>query len=442
MAETGARPPAHRYDVAIVGARCAGAALAQRLAFAGLSVVLLDSAKLPSDQPNSTHLVQPPGMRDLDALGVGAAVRELSPALRAVRLSYGGSEARFPYEGAAHCLRRDKLDALLMQAALDAGAELRAESKVIDLMRDQAGAVTGVVVQRSGQPAERIAAGLVVGADGRNSTVAKLVSAKEYIAYDGPRAVYWGYWPRPAGWEKHELYNTFEGDEAHTIFPTDGDMLLISSVPPLERAETWRKDHRTFYIESVRSYPTIASAVEGLEPVGRVHGVLKPRYFFRTSAGPGWALIGDAGHHKDFVAGLGISDALSDAREVAGAILDGSPDALARWWRRRDVERIELFHWARELGRAGTTDDVLRMGIGGLGRSGMPLQGNFNEVLAGRLPAYSLVPELKAIGWIAASVAKGDVSPLLAMPGFLLRRTQARRAKRRARACLRELGRG
>ncbi len=144
----------------IVGARCAGAALAQRLAAAGRSVALLDAAKLPSDQHTSTHLIQPPGMAELDLLGVGDAVRAASPTLRAVRLSYDGNEARLPYRdgGEAHCLRRETLDGFLQQAAVKAGAELRPESKVIDLLRDESGRVEGVVARVGGEATEQLCA--------------------------------------------------------------------------------------------------------------------------------------------------------------------------------------------------------------------------------------------------------------------------------------------
>src|SRR5437899_932979 len=104
-----------RYDVVIVGARCAGAALAIHLRRAGVSVTLVDSAVLPSDQPMSTHLVQPPGMDELDALGVGVHVHALAPALHASRFDFDGRTfvLRYGTGRAAHCLRREKLDALL-----------------------------------------------------------------------------------------------------------------------------------------------------------------------------------------------------------------------------------------------------------------------------------------------------------------------------------------
>jgi flavin-dependent dehydrogenase len=54
-----------RYDVVIVGARCAGATLATFLARGGASVVLLDKDRLPSDQILSTHTIHPPGLDSL-----------------------------------------------------------------------------------------------------------------------------------------------------------------------------------------------------------------------------------------------------------------------------------------------------------------------------------------------------------------------------------------
>ena len=145
----------------------------------------------------------------------------------------------------------------------------------------------------------------------------------EYLGYDAPRAVYWAYWQRPAAWDPHEFHNTFEGTDARVIFPCDGDQLLIATVPPLDRARRWREDHVAAYLADIRAYKVISPHLGKDVPVGEIRGVLKLRYFFRTSAGPGWALIGDAGHHKEFVVGLGISDALRDARGLASAILEG-----------------------------------------------------------------------------------------------------------------------
>jgi menaquinone-9 beta-reductase len=422
------------FDVVIVGARCAGAALALRLASEGRSVALLDAARLPSDQTTSTHLIHPPGIDELEDLGIADAVRRESPALGAVWLCFDGARARLPYRDGrvAHCLRREKLDALLQQAAVEAGAELRDQSRVIDLVRDEHGTVRGVVVQHHGARTERIAVDLVVGADGRNSTIAKLTAAQEYLGYDGPRSVYWAYWQRPAGWDPHELHNTFEGHNARVIFPSDGDELLIATVPPIEIAERWRSRHTDAYLADIAAYEPISSHLGDARPVGRVRGVLRPRYFFRAAVGPGWALIGDARHHKEFVVGLGISDALRDARGLAQAILDEDPIAVERWWRWRDAEQVEMFSWSRELGDSRPVNGLQRLAAARLGES-PALAYRLGDVLDGRLRPYDFVPTAGAARWILTSVLRGDATPLTPLFEVAGRRLLAGRERRMRR---------
>ena len=74
-----------RYDTVIVGARCAGAALATYLSRAGASVLLLDKSRLPSDQVLSTHTLHPAGMDVLDEVGIGADIRRVSPPMHVMR---------------------------------------------------------------------------------------------------------------------------------------------------------------------------------------------------------------------------------------------------------------------------------------------------------------------------------------------------------------------
>jgi flavin-dependent dehydrogenase len=426
------------FDVIIVGARCAGASLAYHLASAGLSVALLDAATLRTGQPTSTHLIQPPGMKELDALGTGRSVRQLSPALRMARLSFDGREARMPYAPGrvAHCLRRETLDRLLQEAAVTAGATLSAGTRVVNVIRASNGRVGGVEVQRKGGANELLHASLVVGADGRNSTVAKLVGAAEYLGYDGPRSCYWAYWQRPTTWDPHELANFFFGDDAYVVFPTDGDLLLIASAPPIERARRWRTDHTAAYTASVRSCESIAPHIGGEQPVSEVRGVIKTRYFFRVSAGPGWALIGDAGHHKDFFAGLGISDALRDAHELSRAILDTNETELVRWWRRRDVQRIQMFYWASDLGRPEPVDALRRMTAVRLATA-PEVRARFGDIWDGLSP-FDLIPTSRAARWVANSLVHGDPRPLIPLVAAARLRARAKREQRRRRRALKQ----
>jgi flavin-dependent dehydrogenase len=346
------------FDTIIVGARCGGASLATHLARAGQRVLLLDAATFPSDQPLSTHFVSPVGVAWLDELGVGDGVRALAPASHGVRIDLLSSRLEIPFRGgrAGRCLRRLHLDRLLQEAAVRAGTELRDRTKVVDLLRED-GRVVGVVAVHDGVRSEHRAR-VVVGADGRSSRVAELAGAKEYLGYDNPRFGYWAYWPVNKAWdaELRHLGAHFGFDQKRMmrlVFQTDGDLLLIGAIPLVEELPKWKGRYEEAYLETLRASPITAALIEGNAREGDLVGVLKLRYFFREAAGPGFALVGDAGLHKDPTPGYGITDALRDARNLAHAILAGSDAALVRYWRQRDVDSIDLFSFAHDMGSAG-----------------------------------------------------------------------------------------
>jgi flavin-dependent dehydrogenase len=366
---------ARDYDVIIVGARCAGATLAVFLARAGGRVLLVDKDPLPSDYVLSTHGISPPGIDVLDEVGVGDALRTVTPPARIIRINAEGAvlDAHLPDGRAEYCPRRERLDGLLQQAAVDAGAELRDRTRVTSLVRDR-DRVRGVRVLQGGR--EWVCtAGLVVGADGRNSTVAREVEAEEYLGYDARRAGYWGYWNAPTFWHtdaayRFDMYFSHFGGQTGVIFPTDHNQLLIGSWPDADRTASWRADPHGTLCAVLASEPLIGPLLRESRPDGKVRGTLKERFFFRTGAGSGWALVGDAGHHKDFVIGDGITEALLQARGLALAIKEGSDAALIRWWRARDVAAVPWYFFGKEAGAPGPMPELFRVLLAGL--SGHP----------------------------------------------------------------------
>jgi flavin-dependent dehydrogenase len=349
---------AESFDTIIVGARCAGASLGAHLAKAGQRVLMLDAAKLPSDQPLSTHFVGPVGVAWLDELGVGEEVRRLAPPGHGVRIDLLSARLEVPFRNgrAGYCLRRLHLDRLLQENAVRAGAELRDQTKVVDLLRDD-GRIAGVVAEHGGTRSEHRAS-VVIGADGRNSKVAELTGAKEYHGYDNPRFGYWAYWPITKAWtpDLRHLGAYFSFDEKRMMrlaFQTDGDLLLIGVVPLVSELAAWKGRFEEAYLADLRSSPTFAPFIENNVRRSDLIGLIKARYFFREAAGPGFALVGDAGLHKDPSPGLGITDALRDARNLARAVLAGGDAALIRYWRQRDVDSIDLFYFAEQMGNAG-----------------------------------------------------------------------------------------
>jgi flavin-dependent dehydrogenase len=433
------------FDTIVVGARCAGAPLATLLARGGQKVLLLDADRLPCDQPMSTHYIHALGVDWLDELGVGARVRELSPPSRAVRMQLRGSVAqvRYPRGRAAHCIRRSVLDAILQEAAVAAGATLRDQCEVVGLLRDGE-RVCGVEAQHGGK-VERLRARVVVGADGRNSTVARLAGAKEYLGYDNPRFAYWGYWPAPAAWQSDPLLapiDAYIGFGANRyqmfVFQADAGLLVLGVAPLVSEGEAWRGNFEAAYLDALRADPVTARLALGNQREGKLLGLKKARYFFREAAGPGFALVGDAGLHKDPVAGIGITDALRDARNLARAILEGGDAALRRYHRQRDVDSIDLFHFAKEMGEPEYLNPLNEIVFREMGRSSA-LAEKLGESADRTISPFDVVSPGMAMRWTLGALLRGRFGVL---PAFIAtaRRSAAREALRRERVALRDAG--
>lgn len=405
-----------QYDCIVVGARCAGAALAVHLQRAGMRVLLLDADKLHTGQPFSTHAIQAPGMALLDELGVGQRIRACTPAVRVTRFDIRGHAVDIPVaeDRAMYCPRRTTLDPLLQDAAIAAGAQLRASTRVTGLLRE-AGRVCGVQADHDGK-SESYRAPWVIGADGRNSSVARMVGARDYIQHETERAGYWGYWPKPACWDNADPWRRFQtvislDATARFAFECDGDLLILGALASRAEARSWGQDYQARMHAALRSSPLTAALVES-EPVASVVGLLKARFFIREAVGEGWALVGDAGLHKDPTPGHGITDALRDAASLAAALVDGRSAALERYWRQRDVHAVPLYFQALSMGRFDYCNPFNELLVDAVARDPR-LLARMAEILDRRRSPLDLVSSARAFVWVLRALAqrRWDILP-------------------------------
>src|SRR4051812_5407834 len=357
---------ADRYDVIIVGGRCAGAPLATLLARAGVKVCVVDRARFPSDTP-STHAIQPCGVQILERLGVLEPVARVAAAVDGGVLAF--DEGRLELDGARELLgapmlnaRRVTLDAILLEAAGAAGAEVRTGTPVTGLVVEH-GRVAGVTTS-----AGELRASLVVGADGARSTVARLVGAAEYHRTPGKRVFMWSYFEGVAGnggvaGGDGGMWLGKIGDHAFLASPTDAGLFMAAVAPSIDRWDELRGDREAAYRAGLASWRELEAFVAGARRAGPVQVMARWHGFFRESAGPGWALVGDAGHFKDPTPGQGIADALRQVVALAPAIesaLGGEEGALRDWWAWRDRDAWDMYWFAHDLGAAGATPPLLR----------------------------------------------------------------------------------
>ncbi|MFE6103613.1 NAD(P)/FAD-dependent oxidoreductase [Streptomyces laurentii] len=358
------------YDVIVVGARVAGAATALLLARAGRRVLLVDRARFPSDTL-STHYIHQPGIERLARWGMLDAVRATGcPALDRtvyqvgdVRLDGGTVPAHGQAE--AYAPRRYLLDQILVDAAVAAGAEFRDGCSVSGLVYED-DRVVGVTCRSAGGTPVVERARLVIGADGMRSAVAKAVDAPFTVHDPLMSCIYFTYWQGVrSGFELYERPGRWIG-----AIPTNDDATLIAAYFPQAEFDTVRGDALAHYLENIRTTaPDLYARTEGAERVERLRGTGDQQNFFRKPNGPGWALVGDAAHHKDSITARGMSDALLAVEVLTGAITaEGVLDdpALLDEGLRRYGERIqdELFEGYRNtlfVSRLEVTPDRMAM---------------------------------------------------------------------------------
>ena len=326
------------YDAIVTGARCAGATTAMLLAREGFDVLLVDRASFPSEIPHG-HFIHRHGPPRLARWGLLDRVLDTGcPAVTSITMDLGD----FPLTGEDLVVdgvpvglgpRRAALDKVLVDAAVEAGAELR-EGFAVDDLTFEDGRVTGIQGRRAKESAR-----FVIGADGRNSAVAKRVQAPAYEDVPTVTCWYFSYWSGvPAS--GLELYSVDR--RVLFAFPTNDGLFAVFVAWPIEELAAVRADTEGQLLAAVDLVPELAERVRGGHREERIYGATQLPNFLRTPGGPGWALVGDAGCHKDPYSALGVCDALRDAELLTDALGDAlsgrrpEEEALADYRRRRD----------------------------------------------------------------------------------------------------------
>lgn len=323
------------------------------LARQGRKVLLVDRARFPSDKPISTHLMVRSGVAALGRWGLLGRFVELgAPPTPCFSLNVGPFQilSDSPDDGAATAMyapRRYLLDKLLLDAAIEAGVEFREGFSLRELLWED-GRVVGVRGGARGGATVEERARVVVGADGIGSVVARETKAEPYHFVPTKTGAWWGYyrgvpnehihiWVRP-----HRLYCTASTN--------DGLTLLMAYLPIDDFHEFSANPEANLDADVRELVPELHERLHAGERVGQLLGTGHQPNFFRQSAGPGWALVGDAGLHEDSMSPTGMSRAFSCAEMLAEAIhagLDGADAeldaAVLGYQARRDARWLE--HW-------------------------------------------------------------------------------------------------
>jgi 2-polyprenyl-6-methoxyphenol hydroxylase-like FAD-dependent oxidoreductase len=406
------------FDVIVVGARCAGAPTAMLLGRKGFKVLVVDRATFPSDTL-STHVVHPQAVAHLARWGLlERLVATGCPPIHTYAFHFGplvlsGSPGTAESK-VAYCPRRTVLDKLLVDGAVEAGAEVREGFTVEEVLRSD-GRVTGIRGHRKGEASVTVRAPLVIGADGRHSLVARAVSPEVYNERPALQGGYYAYWEGLPMDGRFEIYG---GDaRGFAAAPTHDGLTMVVGGWPLALYEEKKHHPEESYLSFFDEAPAFQQRVRGARRVSKVFGAATPN-FFRKPFGPGWALVGDAGYLKDPITAQGIANSFRDAELLTTAVEKWrggtSPfdAAMSEYQATRDAQSLAMYDFTCQVARCEPPPPELAQLLGAAAGNQEAMD-QFCRVNAGNLSPAEFFSEENVRRIFAAAPAQGRPSAFL-----------------------------
>lgn len=348
------------YDVVIVGARIAGSALASLLAKQNLSILLIDRQKVLGDVL-STHFINPRGLSYLEALGVGDKVRSVTPVGREIELRFD----QFRFSGAVTedalqkrlkhvhptysipaiteytSVRRKILDPILLSEAVTSGAEFAGGMTLVAIDDVGPNGLRKIHCIDAHGESHFIQTRILVGADGRKSSVASLLDIpKQEERFACTFASYTYFKDLHIGKARIFKRNRY----AYAAVPTNDNLTMVLVFGPKDHFADYMHDREQNFFKTIESIDTdFANKVKKASRAEPFYSTVDQSAFIRGVAPQNTLLIGDAHSFKDQCTASGITHALRDAFLLAEHLKYGFEHVGAM-----DLS-LQMFHEKRYL---------------------------------------------------------------------------------------------
>jgi flavin-dependent dehydrogenase len=235
-----------------------------------------------------------------------------------------------------------------VDAAVDAGAELR-EAFTVEEVLIEDGLVTGIRGHAKGGDTVTERGRIVVGADGRHSLLVKPVEREQYNERPSRLALYYAYWSNLPVEGRFETTVRSEQHRGWAAVETNDGLTVVPFGWPVAEFHANRGDIEANMMEMFELAPQWAERIHGATRESKFIGSAELPGYFRKPYGPGWALVGDAGYHKNPITAMGINDAFSDTELLVRAIDDwlsetrSFDEGMAEYQATRDAEAGPIY---------------------------------------------------------------------------------------------------
>ncbi|WP_077702798.1 NAD(P)/FAD-dependent oxidoreductase [Virgibacillus dokdonensis] len=302
------------FDVIIIGSRCAGSSLAVRLAKLDCRILIIDKADFPSDT-NSTHIF---GETDffLENNLVSSFNQINSPQIKRMRININRSsfESNITMTERLSAMDRYSLDNLLINKLDDYhNVIFRKKSKLVSVQENDDGYTVRYQYE---DKIHIVSCKVLIGADGKNSTVARKVKASMAKETDKTYPCLYGYFENVFPLMPHCLEWHYNSGDIIICAPTN-DKLHVVLLIPMDNRELTKYNKVEAFINRITSFPCIEDRFKNANLVGKLKGIGDQNMFIRKPFGKRWALVGDACSWVHPISGSGIDDAFEGSRLLA-----------------------------------------------------------------------------------------------------------------------------
>jgi 2-polyprenyl-6-methoxyphenol hydroxylase-like FAD-dependent oxidoreductase len=342
-------PTERAFDVVVVGASIAGCTAARLFALAGARVALVERRPDPAAyKVVCTHNILSSAVPTIERLGLAELLEARgAPRTHPEAWTPHGGWIRFPTDAPhGYAITRVTIDPMLRElAAATPGVDLILGHAAVRVF-EEGGRIAGVEIASPDGKARSLRTGLVVGADGRHSAVARMANMRGRVRPNN-RFFYFARWhgARPSTTCPRLWLLDPDGAAA---FLNEDDITVMVAAPHRSRLDEFRADPEAAYMRMVTRLPD-GPDLAGAERASKLIGALDVPNVLRPAARPGLALVGDAALAADPLFGVGCGWAFQSAEwlvdhTAAALVGDGDVDGALERYRRAFRRRLRLHY--------------------------------------------------------------------------------------------------